>query len=161
MRQRRAQKGADVDNHIEKTPAHPGGLGRQGLGKGAPNGRLEDRGARGQQQAAGEERPKGPLGGHHQVAQGFDADGHHDLLFVTVAVGEAAREHRQGRLHDGPPQEDEALVALAEVEAADLVGLGDINGDDDAHAIIGEAFDGLHEVGHPERPGQAPGLPPE
>ena len=62
MRQRRAQEGADVDHHIEKTPAHPGGLIRQGLDKGSLNGRLEDRGARGQQQTSGEERPKSHAG---------------------------------------------------------------------------------------------------
>ena len=48
MGQRRPQKAADVDHHVEKTPAHPGGLLRQGPDKGALDGRLEDRGARGQ-----------------------------------------------------------------------------------------------------------------
>ena len=161
MGQRRSQEAADIDHQVEKAPAHPGGLLRQGLGKGPLDRRLEDGGARGQDQAAGQERAKLPLAGHHQVAQDLQADGHHDLALVAVAVGEAAGEHRQGRLHQGPPQEDEALVALAEVQAADLIGLGDVDGDDHPHPVVGQALDHLHEVGRPERPGQAAGLLPE
>src|SRR5208282_2939772 len=161
MRQRRAQEGADVDHHIKKTPAYPGGLIREGPDKGSLNGRLEDRGSRGQQQAAGKERPKGTLAGHQQVSQSLQDNGHHDLFLVAVAVGETAADHRQGRLHQGPPQEDEALIALGKMESADLVRLGNVYGDDHPHAIIGEPLDRLHDVGHPKRPGQAPGLPPE
>lgn len=76
-------------------------------------------------------------------------------------VGKAAGDHRQGGLHQGPPQEDETLIALAEVETAGFVGLGDIDGNDHPHAIISKPFDGLHDVGHPERPGQPFGLGPE
>src|SRR5439155_3924368 len=54
--------------------------------------------------------------------------------------------------------EDEALLALREVKAVDLVGLGDVDGDDDAHAVVGEALEHLHHVQHPERAGQAPEL---
>ena len=159
--QRRPQKAADVDQHVKEPPARPGGFGGQGFDKGPLDRGLEDRGARGQHQATGEEGPKLALGGHHQVAQPFQQDRHHDLPLVAVAVGEAAGEHRQGRLHQGPPQEDETLVALAEVEAADLVGLGDVDGDDHPHPVVGQALGHLHEIGHPKRPGQAPGLLPE
>jgi hypothetical protein len=43
-------------------------------------------------------------------------------------------------------------------EAVDLVGLGDVDGDDDAHAVVGETLEHLHDVEHPERAWQLPKL---
>ena len=77
-----------------------------------------------------------------------------DRLLVAVPVGESAGKDRHQRFHQRPDGEDDPFVDLAEMQAAGAVGLGDIDRDDHPDAVVGQPFEHLDAVDHPERPGE-------
>ena len=154
MGQRRAEKAADVDQHVERSPADGGVLIAQCPRQGALDARLENGHADGEDDAAEQERPEGPLRGHDEITEDVDGYGGRDGFLVAVAVGEPAGKNRHQRFYQRPDSEDNPLVDLGEMKAAGAVGLGDIDGDDHPDAVVGQSFEHLDAVDHPECAGE-------
>jgi len=155
---------ADVDHPVEDAEAERGVARVERLGDRALHRWLEEGRARADEERRAEHGAKGDgvrdgaadrgQDAEHDVAGDVEAEGDVEALFVAVGVGEAAGDHRQQALHEGPEHVDEALLAEGEAQAA-AVGRHHVERQHGAHAEVGEPLQRLHDVGDPEVPAHA------
>ena len=96
MRQRRAEESADIDQHIEDTPADGGIVLGQRPDHRPLQAGFENRRPEGQHAAPEEERVKFPLRRHQDIADDVDGDGGSDRALIPVAVGEPHEGQQPG-----------------------------------------------------------------
>ena len=150
QRDQRADPAADVHGLVEDAPGHRAVAAVGGLDERALDARLEDRRAGGQQHRAGEEAPVTVKPRHDQVAQALDDRRGEDRLLVAVAVGQAAGEDRDERLHQIPAQQQRAERGHRHAQPALGSGPRRVERRHRAHAVIGQALDHLHAADDPE-----------
>ena len=151
----RGQEGADVDHPVVDAEPEAGVLLGGGAGQGATDDGLEETRTGSHEQEGCEDRAVGRDVAGDEVAGGQDAEGEDEHAPVAVAI-------RQGATGDGDDigegvdealQEAHGLLREAQTPGGHLV--REVDSEHRVEAVVGGPLEELHDIGHPEHPGES------